>query len=496
MSSYESVGTPHTKPEADKLKVVVVGAGLGGLAAAMAMHYAGYEVIVYEKIRKFLRLGDSLGVGENALRLLTKWGCREKLIMIGNKCPVMHIRRWDTGEIIATQRLMDMAGYIGHRGDYHQAFFDRVEELGVPIHMGTPVLSYDAEAPSITLETGDIVRCDIVIGADGIKSQTRELVLGFEDKPKSSGYACYRAYTQGNVIREHPTSGLLVSRDMMNIWIGKDLHIVQNTCRDGGDFNWIITHKDNEDIAESWQQPGKVEDAVALVKDWDPTIVNAMKLTPSCLDWKIVYRDPLPTWVSKSGKVVLLGDSAHPHLPTSAQGASQAVEDAAVLAVCLELATAGGHRENIRLASLVYERLRYARVLKTQKTGEDTRRRWHNALRDLDDGKVIDPESVKMQNEWIYSHYAEDDARERFAATFEQIKSELAANDNAPILPMSLLGDDKFDIPSISDERRREIAEIAQEQLREWEATGQKVYRGRPGRKASQGVFESPARDT
>ncbi|GAA5985747.1 hypothetical protein JCM11641_007201 [Rhodosporidiobolus odoratus] len=376
------------------------------------------------------------------------------VIIIGNKCPVMHIRRWDTGEIIATQRLMDMAGYIGHRGDYHQAFFDRVEELGVPIHMGTPVLSYDAEAPSITLETGDIVRCDIVIGADGIKSQTRELVLGFEDKPKSSGYACYRAYTQGDVIREHPTSGLLVSRDMMNIWIGKDLHIVQNTCRDGGDFNWIITHKDNEDIAESWQQPGKVEDAVALVKDWDPTIVNAMKLTTSCLDWQIVYRDPLPTWVSRSGKVVLLGNS------------------------------------------VVYERLRYARVLETQKTGKDTRRRWHNALRDLDDGKVIDPESVKMQNEWIYSHYAEDDARERFAATFEQIRSELAANDNAPILPMSLLGDDKFNIPSISDERRREIAEIAQEQLREWEATGQKVYRGRPGRKASQDVFESPARDT
>lgn len=79
----------------------------------MAMAYAGYEVIVYEKIRKFLRLGDSLGVGENALRLLTRWGCRDRLIAIGNKSPIMSIRRWDTGEIIANQRLMDMAGYIG-----------------------------------------------------------------------------------------------------------------------------------------------------------------------------------------------------------------------------------------------------------------------------------------------------------------------------------------------------------------------------------------------
>ncbi|GAA6014850.1 hypothetical protein JCM10207_002201 [Rhodosporidiobolus poonsookiae] len=478
----ETVQTPRVKPAEDKLKVVIVGAGLGGLAAAMAMHYAGYEVVVYEKIRKFLRLGDSLGVGENALRLLTRWGAREKLIAIGNKCPVMHVRRWDTGEIIATQRLMDMAGYIGHRGDYHQAFFDRVEELGVPIHMGTPVKSFDQDAPSVTLENGEVIKCDIVIGADGIKSQTRELVLGFEDKPKSSGYACYRAYTEGDKLKDDPTSGILVQRDQMSIWIGKDLHIVCNTCRGGEDFNWIITHKDDEDIAESWSQPGNVEDAVALVKDWDPTIVNAMKLTPSCLDWKIVYREPLPTWISKSGKVVLLGDSAHPHLPTSAQGASQAVEDAATLAICLELITAGGQNsgENIRLASLVYERLRYARVLKTQKTGEDTRRRWHNALRDLDAGREVDPESVKMQNEWIYQLDAEADTRERFASTLEQIKSELAANNNVPILPMSLLGDDKFDIPQITDERRKEIAVIAQDMMSEWEKAGAPTYKGRP----------------
>ena len=87
-----------------KLKVLVVGAGLGGCAAAMAMHHAGFEVIIVEKIRQFQRLGDSLGLGENALRLLERWGCTEKIKKIGNKSPVMHIRRYDTGDIIATQR--------------------------------------------------------------------------------------------------------------------------------------------------------------------------------------------------------------------------------------------------------------------------------------------------------------------------------------------------------------------------------------------------------
>lgn len=93
-------------PESGKTRVLIVGAGLGGLACAMAMHYAGFEVIVFEKVREFLRLGDSLGLGENALKLLKRWGLYEELIAIGNKNPVMNIRRWDNGEIMATQPLM------------------------------------------------------------------------------------------------------------------------------------------------------------------------------------------------------------------------------------------------------------------------------------------------------------------------------------------------------------------------------------------------------
>jgi salicylate hydroxylase len=104
------------RPENGKTRVIIVGAGLGGLACAMAMHYAGFEVIVFEKVREFLRLGDSLGLGENALKLLKRWGLYEELIAIGNKNPVMNIRRWDNGEIMATQPLMVcflLFGYCG-----------------------------------------------------------------------------------------------------------------------------------------------------------------------------------------------------------------------------------------------------------------------------------------------------------------------------------------------------------------------------------------------
>jgi salicylate hydroxylase len=121
--------------------VIIVGAGLGGCATALAMANAGFEVVVFEKVREFQRLGDSLGLGENAFKLLDRWSpyLRNRLIEIGNKSKYMQIRRWHDGKILAQQPLMDMAGYIGHRGDYHKGFLRAVAEKGVPVHMGMEV---------------------------------------------------------------------------------------------------------------------------------------------------------------------------------------------------------------------------------------------------------------------------------------------------------------------------------------------------------------------
>lgn len=97
---------PFHPSDPNRARVIIVGAGLGGLACAMAMHHAGFEVVIFEKVREFLRLGDSLGLGENALKLLQRWGLYEELIAIGNKSPDMNIRRWNDGRILATQPLM------------------------------------------------------------------------------------------------------------------------------------------------------------------------------------------------------------------------------------------------------------------------------------------------------------------------------------------------------------------------------------------------------
>ncbi|KAI5921190.1 salicylate hydroxylase [Camillea tinctor] len=400
------------------------------------MKHHGHSVVIYERLKSFRRLGDSLGLGENALKLLERWGgsgLYHRLTSIGNQAPDMQIRRWHDGKILAQQPLMDMAGYIGHRGDYHEAFLQAVRDAEIEICMGREIVGYDESKPSVIFADGTEVTADVVVGADGIKSRARELVLGFEDAPKSSGYSCFRAYFPGAHLREDPLCREFVDHDCVNIWIGEDTHLVQNTLRDGNEFNWIVTrklsHEADMEIKESWFQEGDLGEVRAVTRTLDPRIRAAVEKTPSCLDWKICYRDPLPTWVSKSHKIALLGDSCHPHLPTSAQGASQATESAAVLAVCLKLAG----KENVPLATRCYEKLRFKRTRASQTNGEDLRDRWHNALKNVDDGVEIDPESVKMRNRWLYAFDAEADTLERWGEMSLLVAGELKSGVVTPL---------------------------------------------------------------
>lgn len=370
---------------------------------------------------------------------------------------------------------MDMAGYIGHRGDYHDIFLKwssplplsctnltytnltpfRVRERNIPILMSSDVTSYtDTTPPTLTLSTGKSLSADLIVAADGIKSLARPLVLSHHDDPISSGYACFRAYfSPSEEMKADPARNAFLSQDSVNFWIGPDTHVVQNTLRGGEEFNWILTHRDDGDIPESWFQPGDMDEVRKLVADIDPDIRYAIMSTERCLDWKICYRKPLSTWVSpKSHRIVLLGDSCHAHLPTSAQGASQATESAGVLAVCLGLVG----RDEVEVATRAYEKLRFPRVRVSQTHGEDLRDRWHNVLKNVDDDVDIDPEMVKIkvcviyvllstclyiassvlispQNRPLYAFDAEKDAVEKWDGVASRIRRELMTGQIEPL---------------------------------------------------------------
>lgn len=257
-----------------------------------------------------------------------------------------------------------------------------------------------------------------MIAADGVKSKAREVVLGYEDKPKSSGYAIWRTwFPNTDMLADPATAQFCENGDTFNGWIGADIHFLFSTLKGGSDCCWVLTHKDAHDIDESWSFPGKLSEVLEFVRPWDPMVTKIIEKTPEdrLVDWKLVYRDPLPTWVSPKGRILLLGDSAHPFLPTSAQGAAQAVEDGVNIAVCLRR----GGKCRVPEAVRAHEKIRYERVKAVQKTGETTRDMWHKV-----DWAAVkrDPQSVQFpRHDWIMDHDTEKHAEEVYDEVVAQV---------------------------------------------------------------------------
>ena len=147
------------------------------------------------------------------------------------------------------------------------------------------------------------------------------------------------------------------------------------------------------------------------------------------MDWKVVYRDPLPTWISPKARIALIGDAAHPFLPTATQGASQAMEDGCTLAICFELAG----KERIPEAVRAYQKIRYDRVRAAQKTGEDTRNNWHKSDHDRLASKPMDMKKLSLHKEaWLLAHDAEAHAYQVYPEIVKGLRGGMT-NDPASV---------------------------------------------------------------
>jgi len=375
----ETSSIPGEAPKPSGIRVIIVGAGFAGITAAIECVRKSHSVLILESYRNTnVQLGDIISFGSNSGRIFGRWpGVPEKLLPICHVSDHIDFKDWH-GEHIYTQWWEDEEDvfgkrYNGHRGEIHKIIYDHAVEQGVEVRLGQQVSEYfETETEAGVISNGERIVADVILGADGVRSKARKLVLGYDDKPKPSGYAVYRAWMPSDELAKNDlTKDLVLHGDTHTGWLGPDIHFLAASIKNGKEFSWVCTHRDERDVDEGWSEPGSHEDACRILEGWDPAVHAIVRMTPpeKLVDWKLVYRDPLPTWTSPKGRIALIGDAAHPFLPTSIQGASQAMEDGVCLAVCLQLAG----KEHVADALRGYEKMRYDRVRKAQKTGETSK---------------------------------------------------------------------------------------------------------------------------
>jgi 2-polyprenyl-6-methoxyphenol hydroxylase-like FAD-dependent oxidoreductase len=293
--------------------------------------------------------------------------------------------------------------------------YEYFQKLGLQVHLNADVRDYfETDSSAGFTVNGQRWEADAVICADGVHSKGRHFVLGKQDPPRSSGYAIYRAwFVPEPSLRENPATSWIPlpgEEDTVMNFIGPNAHTLIATVKRNQGITWVLTHPDEYDIEESWTHPAKVEDALKVVDGWDPRIAEVYKITPpdQLFDHKLIYRDPLPTWVSPKARVILIGDAAHSYVPTSAQGATQAIEDAATIAITLELAG----KSQVPLALRTMEKMRYLRCKIGQEMGIETRDVWLKT--DWEEVKKNPEVLAQPRPNWLFTHDPQAYAYEEF----------------------------------------------------------------------------------
>lgn len=315
-----------------RLSAAVVGAGMGGLSVATTLRRIGCDVTVYEQASRFSRIGAGIQMLPNSMKVLREIGLEDKLRGFAF-APRSYLNRiGETGETFLDLPMSEDrygAPYLCmHRGDLHEALASIVPVESIQLGKKLVGLEQDDGKVRLAFADGSRAEADIVIGADGLHSTVREILLGPET-PRFSGRVAYRAV--------YPAS--LLNRDLGPVrtkWWGKDRHIViYYTQKDRSEIYFVTSVPEPAEwlTPESWSAKGDVKELRAAYATFHDEVRAVLDACPDCHKWAILERDPLPRW--SDGRAVLLGDACHPMTPYMAQGAATAIEDAAVLARCL-----------------------------------------------------------------------------------------------------------------------------------------------------------------
>ena len=356
-------------------KIGVVGAGLGGLTAALALLRRGFEVEVYEQAPELGEVGAGLQLSANATAVLFDLGLEAAVMARAVVPDEKVIRLWDSGQAwkafdagaVSTQ-LYGFPYVTLHRHDLHRALSAAVTAASpgaLVLGARCTGLAQDDRGALLRFADGRQARVDIVIGADGVHSQVRANLFG-PDQPGFTGVVAWRGVIPAGRLPRHLRAPLSVT------WIGPGGHVVHYPLRGGELVNFVSVVERSDWRVESWSVQGSVEECLADYAGWHPDVKTLIRATDRPYKWALFGREPMSCW--SLGRGVLLGDACHPMLPFLAQGAAMAIEDGLVLARALE-ACAPDHGA----AFAAYERARIPRTSQAMTGSIANMRRYHDS---------------------------------------------------------------------------------------------------------------------
>ena len=355
------VGREGMVPE--ELQVSIVGGGIGGLTAALALRARGLSVTVFEQANELREIGAGVTINPNAMLLLHRIGLADQIERIG--CLITgQVMRTSAGELInaSTPRSTSSQSYNVHRAELLKLLAEAQPEG--TLHLGHRLSGAREidERVILNFSNGVSIKTDVAIGADGIHS-TLQREIGLKTFPLSEGIMAYRGLI--------PTEKLSWAKDIggrMSRWIGKGRSFLCYPVSRGRLMNMVAFVPTDLDTEESWTAPGDLMTLRAEYAGWDDPVLETIGALDSTFRWGIYDRAPLPYW--SSGRATLLGDAAHAMVPHLGQGAAQAIEDGFTLAVFLEGARAPDTPKRLK----AYERTRLARTSQIQALARETGR--------------------------------------------------------------------------------------------------------------------------
>ncbi len=383
------------------MDILIVGAGIGGLTAAIRLVQRGHCVRVVEQAKVLGEVGAGIQMSANAVKVLQAVGVEPALEATGVKPKAFEFRRFNTGELLHRIPLGDAhrekhgaAYYQMHRRDLHDALVQALRAVApdsVRLDATVRQVNEDTDAAEVELVSGERLRADLVVGADGVKSVVRQHVLG-ADKPVFTGQVVWRVLVPVERIPQ-----ALRTDVVSTIWCGPQNHGVMYYLRGGQLINFVgcVARPWEE---ESWTSSRPWSELDQDYAGWHPMVRAVVEAADrdQCYRWALNSRVPAMVWSTK--RVTMLGDAVHSTLPYMAQGAAMAIEDAGVLARALELDLPMAEQLH------VYEQHRAPRTRRVVEESTEMGQLYQIDNADAMRQAFHDRNIAKSRNEWLYPY--------------------------------------------------------------------------------------------